>query len=155
MISLKQIEANRRNAKKSTGPTSVIGKEIVSRNAIKHGILSSKCFIEGEDLEVYKEFCERLSNNLKPNGSFESFLVDRIISSAWRIRRIVHVESLLFQDAKEFLYNGSYCQAFAGASSTSMATLSRYERALETSFYRAINELMKFRSLNGEIDGIL
>jgi hypothetical protein len=37
----KQKAANRRNAKKSTGPKTVEGKAAVSRNAIKHGLHSS------------------------------------------------------------------------------------------------------------------
>jgi hypothetical protein len=37
MTSLKQIEANRRNAENRTGPRSKAGKERSSRNAIRHG----------------------------------------------------------------------------------------------------------------------
>jgi len=32
-----QISANQTNAKKSTGPTTEIGKNMVANNAIKHG----------------------------------------------------------------------------------------------------------------------
>jgi hypothetical protein len=35
MSTLRQIEANRRNAQKSTGPTSVTGKAASSMNALK------------------------------------------------------------------------------------------------------------------------
>ena len=38
MSTLRQIEANRRNAQKSTGPTSVAGKAVSSMNALKTGI---------------------------------------------------------------------------------------------------------------------
>ena len=38
MTSLKQIEANRRNAKDSTGPRSKAGKQRSSRNAVRHGL---------------------------------------------------------------------------------------------------------------------
>ncbi len=107
--------------------------------------LSTRTFVEDEERELYEDFCERLFENLNPCGSFENFLVDRIISTAWRLRRVVHIEALLFQKTKDFLYNDSYCEAFVGSSSTSMATLSRYERALERSFYRAIRELKEFR----------
>jgi hypothetical protein len=37
MTSLKQIGANRRNALKSTGPTSANGKDRARRNALRHG----------------------------------------------------------------------------------------------------------------------
>ncbi|MCB1119419.1 MAG: hypothetical protein KDK65_05610 [Chlamydiia bacterium] len=146
MTSLKQIEANRKNAKRSTGPISSGGKAIVASNAIKHGILSTRTYVEDEERELYEDFCERLFENLRPHGSFESFLVDRIISTAWRLRRIVHVEALLFKKAKDFLFNNSYCEAFEGSSSTTMSTLSHYERSLESSLYRAIRELKEFRT---------
>lgn len=145
MTSLKQIEANRKNASRSTGPISIDGKAVVARNAVKHGLLSTRTFVEDEEQEIYEDFCEGLFENLNPGGSFENFLVDRIISTAWRLRRVVHVEALLFQKAKDFLYNDSCCEVFVGSPSTSMAILSRYERALECSFYRAIKELKEFR----------
>ena len=39
-VSLKKIEANRRNAKKSTGPKTGRGKAAVRYNALKHGVLA-------------------------------------------------------------------------------------------------------------------
>jgi hypothetical protein len=38
MISLLQIEANRRNALHSTGPRTEAGRAVASRNALKHGL---------------------------------------------------------------------------------------------------------------------
>ena len=38
MATQKQIEANRRNARKSTGPRSASGKKRASRNALMHGL---------------------------------------------------------------------------------------------------------------------
>ena len=40
MASLKQIEANRRNAKRSTGPRSAFGKSRARANSVRHGLLS-------------------------------------------------------------------------------------------------------------------
>ena len=49
MSTPKQIEANRRNAQKSTGPTSAEGKAAVRFNALKSGIHAQSQVIPGED----------------------------------------------------------------------------------------------------------
>ena len=50
MSSLRQIEANRRNAQKSTGPTSVTGKAASSMNALKTGIHAKSLLLPSEKL---------------------------------------------------------------------------------------------------------
>lgn len=141
MTTMKQIAANQRNAQKSTGPVSEYGKSIVSRNAVKHRILSAQMYIENDEQEIYEGFREAILRDLDPQGSFEYFLVDRIISTAWRLRRIVHVETLVFEKEKNEPFSNSYGDAFVANSATNMAILSRYERSLENSLYRAIKEL--------------
>ena len=112
MTSLKQIIANQKNAEKSTGPVSTEGKEIVACNAIRHGILAARTYVEDGEQELYDEFCARLMRCLNPNGSYESFLVDRIVSTAWRLRRVIHIEALLLQKSNDFLYDDPSCAAF-------------------------------------------
>ena len=46
MTSLKQIEANRRNALKSTGPRSENGKQRSRRNAVRHGLTAETTITE-------------------------------------------------------------------------------------------------------------
>jgi hypothetical protein len=46
MISDKQFQANRRNAKNSTGPKTETGKSIASKNSITHGLRSVQPVIE-------------------------------------------------------------------------------------------------------------
>ena len=48
MSSLKQIEANRLNAQKSTGPRSVEARAVSSQNALKTGIDALSLIIRGE-----------------------------------------------------------------------------------------------------------
>src|ERR1017187_3289081 len=50
MSTLRQIEANRRNAQQSTGPTSVTGKATSSMNALKTGIHAKSLVLPSEDL---------------------------------------------------------------------------------------------------------
>jgi hypothetical protein len=51
MMSDKKIEANRRNALKSTGPRTTEGKAAVRLNALRHGLRSEEVLLSGEDVE--------------------------------------------------------------------------------------------------------
>ena len=59
-----QIKANRQNAKRSTGPTSIQGKLTVSQNAITHGIFAASTLLPHEDEEEFKLFEILLMNTL-------------------------------------------------------------------------------------------
>src|SRR5688500_17144972 len=96
MTSEKQIDANRQNALKSTGPKTPEGKAAVRLNAVKHGLLSQEILLPGEDEEALKELSEHLWAELKPVGEMEILLVDRIIASYWRLRRLGRVEAGIF-----------------------------------------------------------
>src|SRR4051794_27822055 len=56
MTSFKQIEANRRNARRSTGPNTAEGKLRSRRNAVRHGLTSETVIGALEDAEDYKAF---------------------------------------------------------------------------------------------------
>jgi hypothetical protein len=56
MTSLRQIEANRRNARKSTGPRTEAGKERARRNAIRHGLTAETAIEPLENPDDYKAF---------------------------------------------------------------------------------------------------
>ena len=66
MTSVKQIGANRRNARKSTGPRSEAGKAVSRNNAIKHGILSSVVVAEGEEKELFDALLGSLAQQFDP-----------------------------------------------------------------------------------------
>jgi hypothetical protein len=89
----KQINANRINSKKSTGPKTDEGKQTVSKNAIKHGVLSSQTVLPWEDDTELETLKSDLTNSLNPENPLEALLVDRIISVAWRLRRVGRIES--------------------------------------------------------------
>jgi hypothetical protein len=96
MTSEKKAEANRRNALKSTGPKTPEGKAAVRLNALKHGLLSQAVLLPGEDEEALRELGQNLKVELQPVGELESLLVDRIIASYWRLRRLGRVEAGIF-----------------------------------------------------------
>ena len=97
MTSLKQIEANRRNALKSTGPRSEEGKQRSRRNAVRHG-LTAETVIEGlEDPEDYKAFEAAVTSDYDAQTAVERELVLRLASLLWRLRRATSIETGLLQ----------------------------------------------------------
>jgi hypothetical protein len=93
MTSDKQNEANRRNARKSTGPKTPESKARVRLNTLKHGLLSREILLPGEDEEALRALDERLRTELRPVGELEDLLVDRIVEVVWRLRRLGRVEA--------------------------------------------------------------
>ena len=98
MISEKQIAANRQNAFLSTGPKTAEGKARSSKNALKHGIMSQEVLLPWESEKDLEAFGKRLRADLAPVGELEFLLADRIISTAWRLRRCLKVESAVLAD---------------------------------------------------------
>ena len=96
MTSDKKAQANRQNALKSTAPKTPEGKAAVRLNALKHGLLSQEILLPGEDEEALRELGQNLRAELQPVGELESLLVDRIIASYWRLRRLGRVEAGIF-----------------------------------------------------------
>ena len=94
MATLKQINANRLNSLKSTGPSEK-GKYWSSKNSIKHG-LTAKNLIVGEDQAEFENYRDQMLNDLKPSRIFEEQVVFKIIDIGFRLRRVFSIESGLF-----------------------------------------------------------
>ena len=101
MTSLRQIESNRRNARKSTGPTSDIGKQRASRNAVRHGLTAETVIIPFEDSDDYEAFEQAVIADYDAETAVERELVLRLASLLWRLRRATLIETGLFQIQSE------------------------------------------------------
>ncbi len=88
-----QILANRRNAKKSTGPRTSKGKTAISQNAIKHGLLARQTIISLENQADFDLYRDRMLSELAPAGSMESMLAERIVSLSWRLKRAGRIQA--------------------------------------------------------------
>src|SRR5512141_2726127 len=100
MSSLKQIEANRRNALHSTGPTPE-GRERSRRNALRHGLTAETVVAVLEDSEDYQAFEAAVISDYDAESAVERELVLRLASVLWRLRRATGIESALFESVSE------------------------------------------------------
>jgi len=95
-ISQKKIEANRRNAQRSTGPTTLEGKERVARNALKHGLLARDVIIvagDGKENEAeFHQLLDELYEDHEPAGPIEQMLVQGMAANRWRKWRVLRAE---------------------------------------------------------------
>ena len=78
MASEPQIEANRTNALKSTGPRREVGRATSSRNALAYGLTSHQALLPGEDVQRFAELKAAIFENLKPDGVVEIDLFERV-----------------------------------------------------------------------------
>ena len=103
MISFKQINANRRNARKSTGPTTEEGKQRSRCNAVRHGLTAETVIGALEDAEDYKAFEAAIIADYDAQSAVERELVLRLASLLWRLRRATTMETGLFEIQAEHL----------------------------------------------------
>jgi len=105
MISYRQIEANRRNALKSTGPKTVAGKKVSRRNAVRHGLTAETVLSALEDAEDYKAFEAAITADYDAQSAVERELILRLASILWRLRRATTMETGLFELQAQQLHN--------------------------------------------------
>ena len=97
MTSFRQFEANRRNARKSTGPITEQGKQRSRCNAIRHGLTAETVIGALEDAEDYKAFEATIVADYDAQSGVERELVLRLASLLWRLRRATTIETGLFE----------------------------------------------------------
>src|SRR3974390_488429 len=97
MSSLRQIEANRRNARLSTGPVTEEGKRKSRQNAVRHGLTAETVIDALKDAEDYAAFEMAVTADYDAQSAVERELVLRLASLLWRLRRATSIESGLFR----------------------------------------------------------
>src|SRR5436190_11354993 len=103
MTSWGQWQANRLNALKSTGPRTGEGKRISRCNALRHGLTAATVIDGLEDSEDYRGFEAAIIADYDAETAIERELVLRLASLLWRLRRIIAIETDLFQIQAEIL----------------------------------------------------
>ena len=137
MASEAQIEANRLNAQKSSGPKSAAGKQAVARNAITHGFYCQHLILPGEDEAALQALRGAFYARLQPQDELEEMYAERAVMAAWRLRRFVAFEQ--------------YCRLVENADSTHRAPNSlnlKHVAACERAMDKAIRELHQLRKIH-------
>ena len=85
-----QIEANRQNSQKSSGPKTEAGKARSCRNRLSHGFTSSVLFIADEEREEFNLLLADLHNEFQPATASEQILLEKIVQNQWLLCRMRH-----------------------------------------------------------------
>ena len=107
MATRRQLEANRANAKRSTGPRSADGKAQSSKNSLAHGLTAQDIVIADEDPEEFERLRAGLQADFEPTSTIELELVERLAGLLWRLRRIPVLEGALLDARREETSTGA------------------------------------------------
>jgi hypothetical protein len=101
MLSEKQLEANRQNALRSTGPNTIDGVEAIKMNALRHGLRSVQTVVPGEDPDAWEAHRAAVVTDIKPVGALELALAEQIAVKLWRLGRVVLFEANVIANAQD------------------------------------------------------
>ncbi|HTA40972.1 MAG TPA: hypothetical protein VK789_00915 [Bryobacteraceae bacterium] len=148
-VSEKQLEANRRNAQRSTGPRTAEGKARSSLNNLRHGLTGQITVLPEEDREAHDAFCDRLISGFQPETPIEEQLAHFIAEDAWRLNRIAAIENNIFALGRS-RHHGEIRNALEDAQSfldhaRELNLLSLYEQRIHRNMQRNLNQLRELQ----------
>ena len=149
MATLQQIEANRLNAQKSTGPRSPAGKATVRFNALKTGIDAIAQVIPGEDPAALTLLAAEYYDRYQPATPEVRALVDILITAEWLQRRFRTLEAQLWQYNIQGLYHpveGLEVSQVYDRDDQTFGRLQRRIDATERTYHRTLAALQKIES---------
>jgi hypothetical protein len=150
MASQSQIDANRMNAQKSTGPKTPEGKAKSRRNALQHGLTAKTCMLADEDPGDLLDLVAEIRKKFDPQDTDEDFLIERMAKARIRYNRIMPIEASIFNlrlvvdkaPPPQMEAQGETCQR-----AWALSKLSRYETTLLCEYDRSRAELEKLQKI--------
>src|SRR5438105_661806 len=94
MLTPRRMEANRRNASRSTGPRSPAGKARVARNAIKHGFFAAQERWTSQQHRDFEELRANFRDEFQPHGALEESCVATMAASYVRMAALWRYENI-------------------------------------------------------------
>src|SRR5436853_1407186 len=149
MATDKQIEANRLNAKKSTGPRSVAGKAVSSMNALKSGVDAKSDVIRGEDPADLQALTDAYMERYQPATIEERQHVDVMIRSDWQQRRLARGDAQIWNYHMDTIYKLNEVAPLGHAFQFGEKSFDRLQRrvdAAQRAYLRSQHELEKLQA---------
>jgi len=149
MSSQLQIDANRRNSRKSTGPRTVAGKTASSQNALGSGLYAQSQIIIGENQSDFEQLAADFQSRFRPDTPDQHALLDIAIHSEWILRRLRRAETGIWDYFIDDHDYGADTTGLGRAFSCNDRTLARLQRRLDSlqrNFHRALKELARLQS---------
>ena len=149
MSTLRQIEANRRNAQKSTGPTSVTGKATSSMNALKTGIHAESLVLPSENLADLEQLTADFYQHHQPTTPDARGLVDELIYCEWMLRRLRVAETQAWQYQSDNKYSDPQKYPLGQSATCHSTTFSKLQYRLDATRrarLRALDALQKLKA---------
>ena len=128
-----QIEANRANARHSTGPRTPEGKSASASNARTHGYTAARFAVRSEEAEEFSEYANALGAEIQPRGALEQHQFTILVQAGWNLHRLRDHEFQLLGSAENPFLDERLSKA--------LDRLARYKRALERTYKEAFASL--------------
>ena len=152
----------RQNGTKAAGTKSPAGIQQSSKNSLKHGLTSNMIVLSNESQNRFDELHQTYIETFQPNNGVEMDLVDQMVASQWRLRRIWMMQTAaldLKMDQQEPEISKKFQQidqatrltvAFTTLANEekSLDLLLRYETTYTRLYQRAMNTLTRLRRDN-------
>ena len=155
MPSHSQLDANRANARLSTGPRTGPGKAASSQNNLRHGFRSQAVVLPGEDPAEFDDLLDQLTQHFAPTDLISQRCVAEMAGAEWclaRVRRLLNDALAENIAAVAELHPGASpdrLQRLAvetlNESRTSFSTWLRYEAKYQRDYERAYQTWAAYR----------
>jgi hypothetical protein len=137
MATDKQLAANRRNAKLSTGPRTSEGKANIRFNSLRHGLRAASIVLPSENQQDFDNLIGEIEDEFHPQTPSEHFLVQEMAIAQWKILRVDRAQNAIFLQDPIGLDH-----------LPALDRLGQHEARLQRSWFRAYKELDRIKRLH-------
>jgi len=128
----KQQQANRQNARHSTGPKTPEGKAAIRFNALTYGLRTRATILPDENAADYSRLWDELEADWQPQNRTEHCYLETMVTSQWLLARVAESEKKVYM----FI-------AFGEKQSVMLAYAAKQRAQLERSFRTAIEDMKR------------